>query len=221
MEAAMHSLLHLFFMFCSTLPAGYTAEACSTLTLPLLATIRRFLDQNLFSGTLPSQLGKVSASQACQLNPSQCEASNKQPCTGNQNHFSCPVPQLSASCSKNLTITCSATPPSPPHAASTVAINALRTLYEATSGANWNGNVDGNGNWLVGDPCINSWAGVTCNDAGDITTVYACCGPTASHVRRALRSCAVAYAHRSLGSNNLAGTIPTEVGMLTNLESQL
>lgn len=139
---------------------------------PLLVVVaHRTLDQSLFSGTLPSQLGKISASQGCRLTPSQCEAFHQQPCTGNNNDFSCPVPQLSPTCSENLGLTClqaPSPPPTSPHAASLVAIDALTSLYKTTSGANWNGNV-GNTNWLVGDPCQNAWVGVTCNGAGEIT----------------------------------------------------
>jgi Leucine-rich repeat (LRR) protein len=65
--------------------------------------------------------------------------------------------------------------------------DALVALYNSTDGANWTDNTG----WLgaAGTEC--DWYGVTCT-SGQITTL-------------------------SLGSNNLSGTIPTELGNLTSL----
>ena len=64
---------------------------------------------------------------------------------------------------------------------------ALIALYSATSGDSWTNKTGWNG--AVGSEC--DWYGVTCT-SGQITTL-------------------------SLGSNNLSGTIPTELGNLTSL----
>jgi Leucine-rich repeat (LRR) protein len=71
---------------------------------------------------------------------------------------------------------------------------ALVTLYNATDGANW----DFNDNWLVGDPCENNWYGIGCNEfrnSGNdiVTSLY-------------------------LQSNNLSGSIPSQLTNLTNLD---
>jgi hypothetical protein len=53
---------------------------------------------------------------------------------------------------------------------------ALVDLYNATGGPNWHSTCGagvGNGNWLVGDPCQNSWAGVTCSGS-DVVYVAHC-----------------------------------------------
>eukprot|EP01064_Diplonema_japonicum_P019620 TRINITY_DN2835_c3_g1_i1.p1 TRINITY_DN2835_c3_g1~~TRINITY_DN2835_c3_g1_i1.p1 ORF type:complete len:1367 (+),score=253.83 TRINITY_DN2835_c3_g1_i1:23-4102(+) len=64
---------------------------------------------------------------------------------------------------------------------------ALVSIYNSASGATWTRN----DNWLQGDPCEDEWAGVGCN-AGNIV---------------ALR----------LDSNNLQGTLSTEVSKLVHL----
>ena len=38
-------------------------------------------------------------------------------------------------------------------------INALTDLYETTNGDFWTQN----DNWLTGDPCDNTWYGITCS----------------------------------------------------------
>ena len=66
---------------------------------------------------------------------------------------------------------------------------ALVELYKSTDGSKWHTN----SNWLVEDSLIGSWYGVTTNNAGRVIILY-------------------------LYSNNLNGTIPVELGFLSNLE---
>jgi hypothetical protein len=62
--------------------------------------------------------------------------------------------------------------------------DALVALYNSTKGDDWRDNT----NWLIGDPCGDSWYEVYCNDANtEIKEIY-------------------------LGSNNLDGTLPAELG---------
>lgn len=64
----------------------------------------------------------------------------------------------------------------------------LMSLYEATNGTGW----DDKTGWLNGDPCSPEWHGVTCTD-GEVTELR-------------------------LGSyNSLDGTLPTQLGKLTEL----
>ena len=75
--------------------------------------------------------------------------------------------------------------------------DALAALYKSTNGADWGGLIANEG-WLNGDPCLDSdaaWAGVTCN----------------ARVVQALH----------LAETSLTGTLPTEIGLLTNLAMQL
>jgi len=70
--------------------------------------------------------------------------------------------------------------------------DALVALYNSTNGDNW----DDNTNWLIGDPCGDSWYEVYCNEANTvIQEIY-------------------------LGFNNLDGTLPAELGTgnLSDLE---
>ncbi len=66
--------------------------------------------------------------------------------------------------------------------------NALIAVYASTNGNNW----IHQDNWMTGDPCVDEWYGVTCSWDGNITQL-------------------------SLDSNNLIGTIPTEIGDLFRL----
>lgn len=67
--------------------------------------------------------------------------------------------------------------------------DALVALYEATDGPSWTYN----GNWLSDAP-LGNWRGVTTDDEGRVTGLH-------------------------LGTNELSGPIPAELGQLTNLES--
>lgn len=85
-----------------------------------------------------------------------------------------------------------------------VEVQALRTFYEATDGANWRKNT----NWLSGDPCINKWS-----------NVIGCGAPMTA---KAAKQPTKAAAHSSITGLNLAkmgmrGTVPTQLGLLSKL----
>ena len=46
-------------------------------------------------------------------------------------------------------------------------IDALMELYNSTNGDSWYNNA----NWGMGDPCINSWHGIICDDNDDVWIV--------------------------------------------------
>ena len=69
--------------------------------------------------------------------------------------------------------------------------DALVALYEATDGDNWTNNT----NWLSDRP-LNEWHGVTTNDDGRVTSL-------------------------ALRANELSGSLPAELGNLTNLQRLL
>ncbi len=66
----------------------------------------------------------------------------------------------------------------------------LQAFYNKTDGANWTDN----SRWNNGDPCLNQWHGITCND--EDTTILSL----------------------MFGDNNLVGEIPTELEYLPDLE---
>ncbi len=68
---------------------------------------------------------------------------------------------------------------------------SLMTIYDNLGGAGWTNST----NWGTGDPCTNSWYGITCNVGGNVTGVV-------------------------LNSNNLIGNIgDIDLSGLTNLEA--
>ncbi len=73
---------------------------------------------------------------------------------------------------------------------------ALRSLYSATDGANWNNNT----NWLDDNPC--HWHGVICTYKLDND------GHTVAQVKRL-----------SLNLNNMIGTLPAAIFSLSRLEA--
>lgn len=73
-------------------------------------------------------------------------------------------------------------------AASQTEKDALMAIYKSTEGYKWRKYA----NWTHGDPCNNNWHGVSCNSKGSVTSLI-------------------------LEKNNLFGTIPPEIGNLTNL----
>ena len=83
----------------------------------------------------------------------------------------------------------SGTPVAPGTGASNSDRDALVALYNATDGPNWHDNT----NWLSNAP-IGEWDGVTTDDSGRVSKLF-------------------------LGGNRLSGTIPPELGSLSNLET--
>ena len=69
---------------------------------------------------------------------------------------------------------------------------SLVRLYEATNGDNWLNN----DNWLVGEPCVNNWYGIECDN-------YILGGEGVTFIQ--------------LQRNNLSGTLPESL-LLANLE---
>ncbi len=66
---------------------------------------------------------------------------------------------------------------------------ALVSFYHGTNGSKWYSSQ----NWLEGDPCEDEWKGIFCNDAKNKVTGI------------------------SLIQNNLSGSLPKEIGILSNL----
>lgn len=68
---------------------------------------------------------------------------------------------------------------------------ALTAIYESTQGSGWTTKT----NWLSSDSAC-KWYGVTCDDAQSTVT------------------------HLELAGNNLVGTLPTDIGELTGINSE-
>ena len=156
---------------------------------------------NRLSGTLPASLFQVNAT-SCQITHAQCLADPESYWCNigdHRNAFTCPVPPLSSSnCSANLGIMCpppgappGAPPPQP--ATPTTQVQALGALYAAAGGAGWITNT----HWMSGDPCTlgSTWHGIGCS-GGEVNSLW-------------------------LLGNNLTGTIPSEIGLLTAITTSL
>ncbi|GAA4823198.1 hypothetical protein GCM10011365_24090 [Marinicella pacifica] len=94
--------------------------------------------------------------------------------------------------------------------------DALVALYNSTDGDNWNENT----NWLVGDPCDNSWYGITCG-VDTVTKIILGAYEDGNNLTGSIPSDIENLSNLrnlELGFNHLTGTIPPEIGNLSNLE---
>ncbi len=90
--------------------------------------------------------------------------------------------------------------------------DALVALYNSTDGDNW----DGNANWNAGDPCIDLWNGVGCNNEGNVTGLYLSWNNLTGNIPAEIGNLAM-LTDLSLSFNNLEGSIPAEIGDLEML----
>ncbi len=91
--------------------------------------------------------------------------------------------------------------------------DALVALYNSTDGASWTNN----DNWGFGDPCDNSWYGVSCT--GTLVTWLNLASNQLTGTIPTEIGSLTNLTSLNLGSNQLTGTIPAEIGSLTNLAS--
>ena len=107
---------------------------------------------------------------------------------------------------------------------------ALTTLYDSTRGKHWINKK----NWLRGDPCLNSWYGVSCNATNEIVESLfffsflkreererrkknECKGEREEKKERFSFSFSFLFVFRQLGLNSLIGCLPNEIGGLSYL----
>ncbi len=90
---------------------------------------------------------------------------------------------------------------------------ALQEFYSSTSGANWTDNT----RWLSGDPCVNKWKGITCNETGtSVTQILFVNNNLAGTIPSELQYLPDLNL-LALANNNLTGVIPPELGNLSKL----
>ncbi len=90
----------------------------------------------------------------------------------------------------------------------------LMAIYNATDGMNWT-NDD---NWLSEEP-VNTWHGVTLNDAARVTSLALNEVGMAGEIPAQQLETLDQLVNLDLSGNQLTGAIPAELGQLTNLES--
>ena len=99
-----------------------------------------------------------------------------------------------------------------PIATSLAELQALSDFYTSVSGRNWTNSQ----NWLVGDPCLSSWYGVTCNTAFNIValdlTNNNVIGPLPNSIGNL-----VSLTKLALSGNGIAGSIPSSVTSMISL----
>ena len=89
---------------------------------------------------------------------------------------------------------------------------ALAALYHATDGPNWRNNT----NWLTDQP-LDTWYGVTTDDSGRVTELSLRDNRLNGTIPPEIGSLSN-LSVLALGANRLSGEIPSEIGSLTNLK---
>ena len=91
----------------------------------------------------------------------------------------------------------------------------LQALYRATNGAGWTANT----NWNSPDAALNTWHGVTTDNAGRVTVLHLDNNNLSGLIPPELGHLTGPHlTDLNLSNNNLSGPIPRELGGLTNLE---
>ncbi|MBN1429491.1 MAG: DUF11 domain-containing protein [Anaerolineae bacterium] len=104
-----------------------------------------------------------------------------------------------------LAVLTSATPvQAHPLGATAAEIASLTSLYNALGGPGWTNN----SNWLVGDPCINAWHGLTCDGANtNVLEIYLYGNHLAGDIGLADLSGLVNLTNLNLSDNQIVGDI--------------
>ena len=92
--------------------------------------------------------------------------------------------------------------------------SALIALYSSTDGDNWINNT----NWNIGDPCNNSWYGVSCNCINGNIIGLDLTGNQLTGVIPAEIGDLTSLTVLTFLYNYLTGSIPAEIGKLTSLK---
>ena len=128
---------------------------------------------------------------------------------------STPTPTATPTHTPTATPTPTATSTPTPTATPTPSVQtdraALVALYNATNGANW----DDNDNWLSAKP-LGEWDGVTTNAQGRVTRLHLGYNEMTGTIPSELGNLSE-LTHLGLHYNNLTGTIPSELGNLSKL----
>ena len=91
---------------------------------------------------------------------------------------------------------------------------ALSCLYVSTGGPEWTRNA----NWMSGDPCTASWHGVNCSTIGsDVTGIILQDNGLAGSFPSEIGLLTALVDEFDFSSNDISGSVPTEFGLLTAL----
>lgn len=211
---------------------GVTCNGTSVAVLNLAA--------NNLAGPIPAALGnltnmtrlKLNGNQLCGKVPEELELLvNLTDATGlnlNSNHF------LTQGVKKNfndfleLKSSSYVVPPNTSWKDSQLADNCLATgeyqalldLYNTNNGPGW---TCGTTNWLMGDPCLNSWAGVTCTNVAGTKNVLGL-NRSSCNMTGALPASIGSFTllqNLTIAGNTLGGALPVDIGNLTALTQLL
>eukprot|EP01123_Difflugia_compressa_P007160 TRINITY_DN1971_c0_g1_i1.p1 TRINITY_DN1971_c0_g1~~TRINITY_DN1971_c0_g1_i1.p1 ORF type:complete len:608 (+),score=94.72 TRINITY_DN1971_c0_g1_i1:53-1876(+) len=92
--------------------------------------------------------------------------------------------------------------------------NVLIDLWNSTAGPQWSKTT----NWLIGDPCIDLWYGVVCDDLHHVIRLYFFDNKLNGTIPDSIGNL-LFLKELDLSTNSLTGTIPPSIGNLVSLTS--
>ena len=137
-------------------------------------------------------------------------------------HSEVPSPEPSEYPAPTATFSTSGLPTSAPTVNALNDYEALSALYASIGDTMGNsfwgyGSNTKRNNWLQGDPCTNSWYGVSCRKG--VVSSLSIDGRGATGTLPSEFGKLTGLTSAYLNYNSMTGTVPTEVGRLSNLES--
>ena len=97
-------------------------------------------------------------------------------------------------------------------AISSAELQALVALYTSTNGGSWISST----NWLIGDPCISGWFGVTCDNNFAVMTLDLTNNNVTGSLSASIGNL-INLTKLALSGNGITGSIPSSIISMNNL----
>ena len=97
-------------------------------------------------------------------------------------------------------------------ATTSVELQALRDFYNSTNGGSWINST----NWLIGDPCVNGWFGVTCDNNLAVVSLDLTKNNVTGSLLPSLGNL-INLVKLALSGNRISGSIPSTISTMYSL----
>ena len=97
-------------------------------------------------------------------------------------------------------------------ATTSLELQALKDFFNSTNGGSWINST----NWLIGDPCINGWYGVTCDNYFAVVTLDLTNNNVIGSLSASIGNL-INLTKLALSGNGITGSIPSSITSMNNL----